>query len=261
MVLGIDLGTSNTVASTLSRDNSAALIPDAFNKQMHITPSVVLIEDRKAFAGMFAENLFETFPNRQMISFFKRNFGTQTPVFFDDFKNAWFSETVASLILRKIKYDAEIYLPDGFDQCVITVPAHYNDVQRKSVIDAAKLADIELSAIIEEPVAAALFYSSEGKKIDDEIILVYDFGGGTFDLTLITKTGNQLNVIAKDGVNKLGGKEFDEIVKNTIYENYQNTFKTTFPADKLTVNRMQKIAEQIKIELNNKETPASCANG
>ncbi len=255
MVLGIDLGTSNTVSASLSRDGSPVLIPDAFNKDVQITPSIALIEGKKAYAGGFAESLYESIPDKQIISFFKRSFGTQDPVYFDDYKNAWFSETVASLILKKVKYDAELYLPDGFKQAVITVPAHYNDVQRKSVIEAARLADMELSAIIEEPVAAALFYSSYNKKIDEEIILIYDFGGGTFDLTLITKSGNQLNVIAKDGVNKLGGKEFDEIVHNSIRENYEKAFGHQFPVDKLTGNRIQKIAENIKIELNDAETP------
>lgn len=255
MVLGIDLGTSNTVSASLTRDGSPVLIPDAYNKDQQTTPSVVLIEGKKAFAGGFAENLFESFPDKQIITYFKRNFGTQEPVYFDDYKNPWFSETVASLVIKKIKNDAELYLPDGFKQAVITVPAHYNDIQRKSVIEAAKLADLELSAIIEEPVAAALFYSSFNKKIDEEIILVYDFGGGTFDLTLITKNGNQLSVIAKDGVNKLGGKEFDEIVHTTIKENYEKGLKCPFPTDKLTVNRIQKIAENIKIELNTADQP------
>ncbi len=255
MVLGIDLGTSNTVSASLSRDGSPVLIPDANNKDVQITPSIALIEGRKAYAGNFAENLYESLPDKQIISYFKRSFGTQEPVYFDDYKNPWFSETVASLILRKVKYDAELYLPDGFRQAVITVPAHYNDVQRKSVIEAARLADLELTAIIEEPVAAALFYGSYNKKIDEEIILIYDFGGGTFDLTLITKSGNQLNVIAKDGVNKLGGKEFDDIVHNTIKEGYEKSFGSYFPTDKLTTNRIAKIAESIKIELNDAETP------
>jgi molecular chaperone DnaK (HSP70) len=255
MVLGIDLGTSNTVSASLSRDGSPILIPDANNKDVQITPSIALIEGKKAYAGNFAENLYETLPDKQIISYFKRSFGTQDPVYFDDYKNPWFSETVASLILRKVKYDAELYLPDGFRQAVITVPAHYNDVQRKSVIEAARLADLELTAIIEEPVAAALFYGSYNKKIDEEIILIYDFGGGTFDLTLITKSGNQLNVIAKDGMSKLGGKEFDDIVHNTIREDYEKAFGHSFPTDKLTANRIAKIAENIKIELNDADTP------
>jgi molecular chaperone DnaK (HSP70) len=255
MVLGIDLGTCNTVAASLSLDGTPVLIPDAYNKEQQSTPSVALIEGKKAYAGGFAENLYESLPNKEIISYFKRSFGTQEPVYFDDNKNPWFSESIASLIIKKIKNDAALYLPDGYKEAVITVPAHYNDVQRKSVIEAARLANLELAAIVEEPVAAALFYSSFSRNIDDEIILIYDFGGGTFDLTLITKTGNKLNVIAKDGVNKLGGREFDEIIFNNIKESYEKAFKSAFPTDRLNNNRIQKVAENIKIELNNNEIP------
>jgi molecular chaperone DnaK (HSP70) len=104
-------------------------------------------------------------------------------------------------------------------------------------------------------VAAALCYSSTNHNIDDELILVYDFGGGTFDLTLITKSGNQLHVIAKDGVNHLGGKEFDEIVSNSIRTQYQQAFQRDFPADRLSLNRLQKAAERIKIKLNDSQDP------
>lgn len=253
MVLGIDLGTSNTVASTLSRDGSPVILPDAFNKDQQSTPSIALIEGRKAYVGKFAENLFEIFPNKSIISHFKRSFGTQDPVYFDDANQPWFSETLAALILRKVKYDAEMYMPDGFNNAVITVPAHYNDVQRKSVIEAARLADLNLSGILEEPVAAALCYGSTARNMDDEIILVYDFGGGTFDLTLITKAGNQLHVIAKDGVNKLGGKEFDELVSNQIKHTYSKLVGGEFPSDKLSLNRLNKISEQVKIDLSDME--------
>lgn len=253
MVLGIDLGTSNTVAASLSRDGNPVLVPDVHNRDLQSTPSLALIDGKKAYAGHFAENLFEVFPQKRIISFFKRHFGTSDPVYFDDYKNPWFSESIAALLLKKVQLDAQIFLPDGYENVVITVPAHYNDVQRKSVIEAARLADIELTGIVEEPIAAALFYSSFNKKIDDEIILVYDFGGGTFDLTLITKSGNEVHVIAKDGVNKLGGKEFDEIISNQIKDAYLKALGNDFPDDKLVQNRLQKIAEQVKIEMNQLE--------
>ncbi|MCU7551423.1 Hsp70 family protein [Chitinophagaceae bacterium LB-8] len=253
MVLGIDLGTCNSVAATLTRDGSAVLIPDSVNREEVTTPSVAIIDGKKAYAGLFAENLFETFPDKELISFFKRYFGTQEPVYVDENKNAWFSETLAALILRKIKYDAEMYMPDGYRKAVITVPAHYNDAQRKSAIEASRLAGLELNALVEEPVAAALFYSSQNAKLDDEIILVYDFGGGTFDLTLITKSGNQLHVIAKDGISNVGGKEFDEIVSNRIRQTYEDIMKQPFPSDKLSLNRLRKISEVIKIRLNQQE--------
>ncbi len=257
MVLGIDLGTSNTVSASLSRDGNAVIIPDAYNKDIQSTPSIALIENKKAYVGTFADNLFEVFPDKRLIGFFKRNFGTSEPVHLDEHSNNWFSESVAALVLKKVKYDSEMYMPDGFKNVVITVPAHYNDVQRKSVIEAARLADIDLTAILEEPVAAALSYGSSNRKMDDEIILVYDFGGGTFDITLITKSGNQLHVIAKDGINKLGGIEFDEIVGSTIIKSYEKAFNYSFPTDKLSANRLQKISEAIKIELNNMENAKS----
>jgi len=254
MVLGIDLGTSNTVAATLSRDGSPVIVPDAYNKNETSTPSIALLDGKKAFIGQFAENLYEIYPQKSVVSHFKRNFGTQEPVYFDEKNNPWFSESIAALVLKKIKYDTEMYMPDGFTNSVITVPAHYNDVQRKSVIEAARLANFPLSAILEEPVAAALCYGNTAN-IEDEIILVYDFGGGTFDLTLITKSKNQLHVIAKDGVNKLGGKEFDEIVSNTIQNNFYFATKKAFPTDRLTQNRLKKVAEQIKIQLNDSDQP------
>lgn len=253
MVLGIDLGTCNSVAATLTRDGSAVLIPDSVNREEVSTPSVAIIDGRKAYAGLFAEHLFETFPDKELISFFKRFFGTQEPVYVDDNNNAWFAETLAALILRKIRYDADLYMPDGYRKAVITVPAHYNDAQRKSAIEAARLAGLELNALVEEPVAAALFYSSQNNKLDDEIILVYDFGGGTFDLTLITKSGNQLHVIAKDGISNVGGKEFDEIVSNRIRQTFEEVMRQPFPTDRLSLNRLRKISETIKIRLNQQE--------
>ena len=255
MVLGIDLGTSNSVAASLSRDGRPVLIPDANNKEAKSTPSLVLLEGKKAYAGSFADTLFELYPDKKLISFFKRSFGTADPVHVDEFGNPWFSESIAALILKKLRFDAELALPDGFQQTVITVPAHYNDIQRKSVIEAARLAGLPLTGILEEPVAAALFYGNVHSKIEDEIILVYDFGGGTFDLTMITRSGDHLHVIAKDGISKLGGKEFDEIVSNNIKEKYQKAFGIPFPTDKLSANRLQKISEKIKIELNEADSP------
>jgi len=250
MVLGIDLGTSNTVAATVSRDGAAVIIPDANNKELQSTPTKVLLDGNRAYVGNFAENIFELFPQKNLLSFFKRYFGTGRPVHVDEQGEAWFSEALAALVLKKVIYDVDLYLPDGFEKCVVTVPAHYNDIQRKSVYEAARLANLELSAIIDEPVAAALFYSNSNKQVNDELTLVYDFGGGTFDLTLITQNNNQLIVIAKDGIDKLGGKEFDEILVAAIIKSYQFAVNQTFPNDPLSINRLQKFAEQLKIDIN-----------
>ena len=252
MVLGIDLGTSNTVASTLSRDHVPLLIPDGNNKNAESTPSAVLFDGKKALAGQLAQNLFELFPSRKIHRFFKRNFGTSNPVFVDESGNPWFSETLAAILLRKIQNDASSFMPEPFTKMVLTVPAHYNDIQRKSVIEAAKLADMELTAIIDEPIAAALYYSHQVEQIEDEIIMVYDFGGGTFDLTVITKSNNKIYVIAKDGISNIGGKEFDSIVADQIKKSYETAARRPFPEDPLLHNRLQGHAEEIKIRLNSK---------
>ena len=252
MVLGIDLGTSNTVASTLSRDGTPVIVPDANDKNLQSTPSVILLEGNRAYAGAFAQNLFELYPQKKMLAFFKRHFGSGLPVHTDEKGKSWHSEGLAALLLKKVLNDADMYIPEGFSKSVITVPAHYNDTQRKSVLEAARLANIDLSAILDEPVAAALYYGSDNRTVEDELTLVYDFGGGTFDLTLITQNNNHLHVIAKDGIEKLGGKEFDEIIAQYIMDGYKSAFKRDFPSqDPLSVNRLQKNAEEIKIKINN----------
>jgi molecular chaperone DnaK (HSP70) len=255
MVLGIDLGTSNTVAATVSRDGAAVIIPDVNNKDLQSTPTKVLINNNRAYVGNFAENIFEIYPDKKLLSFFKRYFGTGRPLHVDEQQGAWFSEGLAALVLKKVINDVELYLPDGFEKCVITVPAHYNDIQRKSVYEAARLANLELSAIVDEPVAAALYYGSGHQQVNDELTLVYDFGGGTFDLTLITQNNNHLHVIAKDGIDRLGGKEFDEIVATEIKKGYQAVTGRSFPDDPLSQNRLQKSAEQFKIDINTNDLP------
>lgn len=256
MVLGIDLGTSNTVASTVSRDGTPVIIPDVNDKNQFSTSTIVLLDGVKGYVGEIATNLSDVTSNKELFAFFKRYFGSGIPVYTDEQGNQWHSEGLAALILKKIIHDAEIYLPDGFTKTVITVPAHYNDIQRRSVLEAARLAGMEIPAIIDEPVAAALYYGqSQGIYSIDELTLVYDFGGGTFDLTLITQSEDHLHVIAKDGIEKLGGKEFDEIVSAFIKESYQAAFSKPFPEDnKHYKNQLQKISEEIKLKINASES-------
>lgn len=247
MILGIDLGTCNTLAATLTRDGLPVLISDALSKEISI-PSLILIENKIAIVGGMASQYLDLYPEKNFIRYYKRNFGTQEPVFFDEKGNSWFSETVAAMMLKKIRFDAEMAIPESTDSVVITVPAHYNDAQRKSVLEAARLADINLSALIEEPVAAAISYMNT-LMFDDEIIMVYDFGGGTFDLTLITRSGRQIHVLAKDGLSNVGGKEFDEIIAQRIMEDYHNCFAEDIPMNVSTINKLRKISENIKVDL------------
>lgn len=247
MILGIDLGTCNTLSATLTRDGHPVIISDA-NYREKATPSQVIIDDKLAIVGGMASQYSDLFPNKNLIQYYKRNFGTQEPVFIDSKKNNWFSETIAAIMLKKIRFDAELSLSESVDDVVITVPAHYNDSQRKSVIEAASLAGMNLTALLEEPVAAALSYMNNSSS-DDEIIMVYDFGGGTFDLTLITKTGSHVHVLAKDGASSLGGKEFDEIIINRIMEDHHNCFSKDISKDIYLNNKLRKIAENVKLQI------------
>jgi molecular chaperone DnaK (HSP70) len=249
MILGIDLGTCNTLAATVTRDNHPVLITDATAKDTS-TPSLLLIEDKMALVGNMAEQYMDLYPEKNFIRFYKRYFGTQDPVFFDAKGNSWFSETLAAMMLKKIRFDAEMALPESAESVVITVPAHYNDAQRKSVIEAARLADINLTALVEEPVAAALSYMNT-HALQDEIIMVYDFGGGTFDLTLITSNGTQVHVLAKDGLSNMGGKEFDEIISNRILEEYHRCFAKDILQNVSTINKLRRVSENVKLGLCN----------
>lgn len=250
MVLGIDLGSSNTVIATIARDGTPVIIPDLNNKNEDTTPSIILLEGNKALVGSFAKNLFQLYPDKELIKFFKRKFGTHIPVTQVDNNNPIFSETVAAMVLKKVVYDAKIFANEPIDACVITIPSHYNDAQRRSVIEAAKLADLELTTILDEPIAAAILYSQNHKNIEDELIMIYDLGGGTFDLTILTNTNNKIHVIAKGGISNLGGKEFDEIIENKIADTYLELFNLQLPKDNLTFNKIKSISEEIKIELN-----------
>lgn len=250
MVLGIDLGSSNTVVATIAKDGTPVIIPDFNNKLEEATPSIVMLENNRAFVGHIALNLFEQYPDKELIKFFKRKFGTQVPISMGQNNSPFFSETAAAMVLKKVVFDARLFVNEPIEKCVITIPSHFNDAQRRSVIEAAKLADLDLTTILDEPIAAAILYRQQHKSIDDELIMVYDLGGGTFDLTILTSTGNKIHVIAKGGISNLGGKEFDEIIANKITETYHMLFNEVLPENNLNRNKLKSISEEIKIRLN-----------
>lgn len=254
MQIGIDLGSSNSLASILSPDGTPVLVPDVHNGNINFTQSKVLITDNNAYAGDFACKVYERYPQKQLIENFKRSFGTNQII--TKLNNEpIFSETIAGILLKKIKYDIEVHSAQTVSSCVITSPAHFNDTQRKSIIDSAKLAGLEVSAILDEPVAAALFYTSQSININDELIMIYDLGGGTFDLTIMTYAQNKLHIVAKDGITKLGGKEFDQIVLQKIQEIYKSNFGEYIPNNHINNNRLSEISEKIKIRLSTENTP------
>ena len=223
MKTGIDLGTTYSLISHLRNDGVPVLLPDNTFKDIYSTPSVVYINNQSAAVGYIVETLLERNPELPVLRFFKRSFGENKPLFFDCLSNPWYPETIAALVLKKLKYDAESYTGSTIDGAVITVPAHFNDLQRKTVINAAILADLPIMGLVEEPVAAALHYGVK-HHVSDQLILVYDLGGGTFDATLLTLDHKGVYVLAKEWITDLGGKEFDEILAVMLIEQYKRHF-------------------------------------
>lgn len=254
MLVGIDLGSSNSLGAILTSDGTPVLVPDVHNNGINFTQSKILIDEEKAYVGDLANKVYERYPNKQLIANFKRSFGTNQ-IITSLHDEPLFSESMGAILLKKIKYDIEVQSTQTVDSCVITSPAHFNDSQRKSIIESAKLAGLKVSAILDEPVAAAIFYTSQSNNINDELIMIYDLGGGTFDLTIMTYAENKLHIIAKDGITKLGGKEFDNIVLMKIQEIYKGNFDEYIPSNHINNNRLNEISEKIKIRLSTEISP------
>jgi molecular chaperone DnaK (HSP70) len=246
MYIGIDLGTCNTLCAGLNTDGTPILIPDSVFKEYLHTPSIAQISGRQALAGAMAEMAEEVYPNRVGIRYFKRHFGDGSPMYLDADGREWFAETLAAMLLKKVRFDAELFGMDTVQGAVITVPAHFNDAQRRSVLEAAKLADLPLLGMLDEPVAAALYYGHQAA-INDQLVLIYDIGGGTFDLTLLTRSGNTLHVLAKDGISNLGGKEFDEMIMDDMLQQCQKTLGTLPDLTAPMLSRLSRTAEKLKI--------------
>jgi molecular chaperone DnaK (HSP70) len=220
MRAGIDLGTTYSLASKIGPNGRPYLIPDVCQSGTFHTPSTVYIKGNTAFVGTTAELLLEQDPAMKVLRFFKRNLGETEALYFDDQGRAWLPEAIAALVLKKLRYDVETYQPERLEGCVITVPAHFNDIQRKAVQASAVYADITLLGLLEEPVAAAMHYGvSSGE--EDQVILVYDFGGGTFDATVMTFNKQGFYVLAKEGLTELGGKELDEAVAEIVLSQFE----------------------------------------
>lgn len=248
MKAGIDLGTSYSLIAKVTAAGQSELIPDATFKSKISTPSVIHLAEKKALIGWQALQYQELYPNdTQLLSFFKKDMGIEEPYTYDEKGNPWYPEGLSALLLKKLKSDCEIYSGQFLDGAVITVPAHFNDTQRRAIIYAAHLADIPLLEMIDEPIAAAIHYGLHANTEKERVLFVYDFGGGTFDATILTINDKGIYVLSKDGNTNLGGKNIDDIIKQLIlpqisdnqpFENW-NAFNWL---------QLQKIAEELKME-------------
>src|SRR4029453_3400653 len=169
MRVGIDLGTTYSLVARMDAEGRPALVPDHAESEVFHTPSVVHLAQGAAFVGRMAEQLLEQDPKLQVVRFFKRLMGVPEPVCYDDNGAAWYPEGVSALVLKKLAFDVETMTRQPPGGSVITVPSHFNDPQRKAVLAAATLADVEVMGLVEEPVAAALHYGVVGG-VHDQVL-------------------------------------------------------------------------------------------
>ena len=241
-VIGIDLGTTNSCVAVME-GGEAVVIPNP--EGARTTPSVVgFKKDGERIVGETAKRQSITNPDRT-ISSIKRHMGTDHKETIDD-KN-YSSQEISAMILQKLKSDAEAYLGQTVTQAVITVPAYFNDSQRQATKDAGKIAGLEVLRIVNEPTAAALAYGLE--KSEDQTILVYDLGGGTFDVSILELGDGFFEVKATSGDNHLGGDDFDQVIIDYLVSEFKKDQGIDLSKDKAAVQRLKDAAEKAKKEL------------
>ena len=241
-VIGIDLGTTNSCVAVMEGGESV-VIPNAEGGRT--TPSVVgFSKSAERLVGQIAKRQAVSNPDHTIQSI-KRHMGTNYTVKIDD--KDYNSQQISAMILQKLKADAEAYLGQKVTQAVITVPAYFSDSQRQATKDAGTIAGLEVLRIINEPTAAALAYGMD--KGNDHTILVFDLGGGTFDVSILELGEGVFEVKATSGNNKLGGDDFDERVMNWIVEEFKKESGVDLKQDKMALQRLKEAAEKAKIEL------------
>ncbi|HJV44604.1 MAG TPA: molecular chaperone DnaK [Bacillota bacterium] len=239
-VIGIDLGTTNSCVGVLE-GGEPIVIPNAEGNRT--TPSVVSFKNGERIVGEAAKRQAITNPNT-VISI-KRYMGTNHKEVMEG--KEYTPQEISAIILQKLKADAEAYLGEKVDQAVITVPAYFNDSQRQATKDAGKIAGLEVLRIVNEPTAAALAYGME--KSEDQTILVYDLGGGTFDVSILELSEGFFEVKATSGDNKLGGDDFDQTVINYLIAEFKKDNGIDLSADKMALQRLKDAAEKAKKDL------------
>ena len=241
-IIGIDLGTTNSCVA-LYEGGEPVVIPNAEGSRT--TPSVVAFSKTgERMVGQVAKRQAITNPDRTVISI-KRDMGTDRKISIDG-KN-YTPQEISAMILQKLKTDAENYLGTKVTQAVITVPAYFSDAQRQATKDAGKIAGLEVLRIINEPTAAALAYGLD-KELDQKI-LIFDLGGGTFDVSLLEISDGVFEVLATAGNNRLGGDDFDEKIMNWMVDTFKKENGIDLRNDKTAMQRLKEVAEKAKIEL------------
>lgn len=241
-VIGIDLGTTNSVVAVMEGGEPTVITNQEGSR---LTPSVVgFSKNGERLVGQLAKRQAVSNPDRT-ISSIKRHMGTDYRVTIDDKKYS--PEEISAMILQKLKADAEKYLGETVSQAVITVPAYFSDSQRQATKDAGKIAGLEVLRIINEPTAAALAYGID--KSEDHTVMVYDLGGGTFDVSILDVGDGVFEVKATNGDTHLGGDDFDQRIIDWMVDEFKKAEGIDLSADRMAMQRLREAAEKAKIEL------------
>ena len=241
-IIGIDLGTTNSCVAVME-GGEATVIPNA--EGARTTPSVVAFSKTgERMVGQVAKRQAVSNPQRT-ISSIKRQMGTDHKVKIDE--KTYSPQEISAMILQKLKADAEAYLGEKVTEAVITVPAYFTDAQRQATKDAGRIAGLEVKRIINEPTAAALAYGVD--KETEQKVMVYDLGGGTFDVSILSIGDGTIEVLATAGNNRLGGDDFDERIVNWMVAEFRKDQGVDLAGDRMAMQRLREAAEKAKIEL------------
>jgi molecular chaperone DnaK len=246
--LGIDLGTTFSLASYVNAQGTPALFPDFHNANEFRTPSVIHIGEEGCLVGQPVEELLEDDATLPHARFVKLAMGKEEGVFVDDKGRHWRAETLSALILKKILRDVVAFTPEPVGGVIITVPANFNDDQRKATRQAAVMAGLPAPMLLEEPIAAATFYGFS-EKSGEQTLFVYDLGGGTFDATVLQAAESGLYALATEGSNCIGGKNVDEAIVDQVAEEYSRVHGSDPRTDAAAREQLRRFANEAKLKL------------
>ncbi|WP_128477682.1 molecular chaperone DnaK [Halorussus pelagicus] len=245
-ILGIDLGTTNSAFAVMEGGDPEIIVNSEGERT---TPSVVAFDDGERLVGKPAKNQAVQNPERTIQSI-KRHMGEEDYTVEIDGED-YTPEQISAMTLQKIKRDAEEYLGDDVEKAVITVPAYFNDKQRQATKDAGEIAGFEVERIVNEPTAASMAYGLDDES--DQTVLVYDLGGGTFDVSILDLGGGVYEVVATNGDNDLGGDDWDEAIIDYLADEFENEHNIDLREDRQALQRLKDAAEEAKIELSSRK--------
>jgi len=244
---GIDLGTTYSAIAHLNMEGIPAIFPDAHDADLFRTPSLVHVGSIGCLVGSTVENLLEDQPDLPVVRHSKLAFGSRQPVFHDHLNRDWTAEAINALILTKLRNDVAAHAYDELNDVILTVPAQFGDAQRRAVRRAAELIDLHVSSLVDEPVAAATYLSTQQDR--EQTLLVYDLGGGTFDATILRCSSEEITVLATNGDDRVGGKWIDELILGLMKQELQRTYGTDYQDSSSTNVQLRRLAEETKLKL------------